>query len=183
MDRGEVLRWLEEHPREVHGVPSDIVDRCESEVRRHAAEDAWLAAKAYVEGRMHEWEREWGFHASESSVAKEVCPMLARELQRREPEVREGDERHLVGEEVLSSLEPEARARVVEWVRETAREVEHRIWQEIVRFTKEEGQDLVKKGRVSDDHSWEGGENYFSKAAHIAQLLMADYESRAHPKG
>jgi hypothetical protein len=96
--------------------------------------------------------------------------------------VKPGDERHLVGEEVLGALEPEARARVVEWVREMASEVEHRIWQEVVRFTKGEAQDLVKKGRVSDDETWEGSENYFSKAAHIAQLVMSDYEARARPK-
>ncbi len=179
MDRGEVLRWLEEHPREVHGVPSEIIDRCEAEVRKHAAENAWGAARAYVEGRMHTWEREWGCHATESSVARTVCPMLANELKRHEPVVRPGSERELAGREVIDALEPEARQKLIEWVRELAQDVEHRIWKEVVRFTRREARTLVNEGRVSSDDSYEATGNFAHKAAHVAQLVMEDYERQA----
>jgi len=179
MNRDEIVRWLEEHPGQVHGdVPKALVARCEAEVRKHAAENAWLAARAYVEGRMHKWAQEWGQHATESAVAREVCPMLAQELKRREPHVEPGDEAALAGA-VLGSLDPEARARVVEWVRELAQQVEHRIWGEIVRFTKRDGKRMVKDGRASSDDSWEATENYAHKAAHVAQMLIEDYEAQA----
>lgn len=178
MDRKAIEKWLEEHPADVHGAPAEIVAACEKEVRRHAAEDAWRAATSYVEGRMEDWAESWGFHASESSVAKETCAKLARELARHEPEVKPGDEAHLAGEALLAKLEPEARQRVNEWVRDLAREVEHRIWQEIVHFTKKEGKALVEEGRVSDDHTWEAGENYRNKAAHVARLLLQDYAQK-----
>jgi hypothetical protein len=176
MDHDQVLRWLEEHPRQVHGMPAEVVDRCEKAVRQHAAENAWLAAKAFVEGRMHLWERMWGQHATESDVAREVCAMLAGELRRREPRVARGDEPKLAGEQLLESLEPEARERVEEWVRELAQQVEHRIWKEIVRFTRKDSRSMIRDGRVSMDESWEGTENYAHKAAHVAQLLIDDYD-------
>ena len=179
MERGEVLRWLQEHPRTVHGVPSEIVERCEAEVRRHAAENAWAAARAYVEGRMHQWEHEWGCHATESAVARTVCPMLANELKRREPEVTAGSERSFVDDDVLDALEPEARQKLFEWVRELAQDVEHRIWREVVRFTRNEASSLVKEGRVSSDDSYEATANFAHKAAHVAQLVLEDYERQA----
>jgi hypothetical protein len=179
MDRKAIEQWLEKHPAEVHGAPQEIVDLCEKEVRRHAAEDAWKAATSYVEGRMEEWAESWGFHASESSVAKETCAKLARELSHHEPEVKAGDEAHLATEALLARLEPEARDRVEEWIRDLAREVEHRIWEEIVRFTKKEGPALVAEGKVSTDESWEAGENYRGKAAHVAQLLLEDYQRKS----
>jgi len=179
MDRDEVVRWLEAHAGQVHGaVPAALVARCESEVRRHAAEHAWRAAEAYVEGRMHEWEHEWGQHATESAVAREVCPMLAQELKRREPHVQPGEAGALAGEEILRALEPEARAKVVEWVCELAQRIEHEIWREIVRFTKRDGRRMAKDGRASSDESWEATENYARQAAHVAQLLIADYEAQ-----
>ena len=179
MNREEVLRWLEEHPREVHGAPSEIVERCEAEVRRHAAEGAWGAARAYVEGRMHEWEHEWGCHATESAVARTVCPMLAGGLKRNEPEIRPGSERDFVDDDVLAALEPEARQKLFEWVRELAQDVEHRIWKEVVRFTRNEAKTLVREGRVSSDDSYEATGNFAHKAAHVAQLVIEDYERQA----
>ena len=79
-----MIHWLEQHPQPIGRDPEALVDRCEREVRRHAAEDAWLTAKAYVEGCEHEWEHSWGFpRASEMFVALEVCRRLARELETR----------------------------------------------------------------------------------------------------
>ena len=96
MDRNAVLAWLKEHPAAVHGDPEQLVERFEREVRRHAEADAWQAAKAHVEDRMHEWEQRWGYHSSEAYAAKQICPELAEELRRMEPHFQKGDEAHLV---------------------------------------------------------------------------------------
>jgi hypothetical protein len=178
MNRAEVLRWLEEHPAAVDDVPRDLVDRCEAAVREHAAEDAWRAARAYVEGRMHEQEHVFGGVSSEAYVAKEITAVLARELKRHEPSVEPGAEVHLAGEEILGSLEPEAREKVIEWVCQLAREVEHQVWAEIVRFTKQEGKNLARSHEVSDDVRWETTGNYPEKIAHIAQLVLRDYDRK-----
>jgi hypothetical protein len=176
MNRAEVLRWLEEHPAQVHDLPRELVDRCEGAVREHAAEDAWQAARAYVEGRMHEQEHVFGGVSSEAYVAKEITAALARELVRHEPSVEAGAEVHLAGEEILGALEPEAREKVIEWVCQLAREVEHQVWAEIVRFTKQEGKSLAHSHEVSDDVRWEAAGNYPKKVAHIAQLVLRDYD-------
>jgi hypothetical protein len=176
MNHDEIVQWLESHREQVDGVPADLVARCEHEVRRHAAENAWKAAEAYVEGRMHQWEQQWGQHATESGVAREVCSLLAGELRRHEPSVIAGDEAGLAGEELMARLEPAARERVGGWVLELAQQVEHSIWKQIVRFTRKDGRSMVKEGRVSSDETWEGTENYAHKAAHVAQLLLEDYE-------
>ena len=97
MDRDAVVRWLRDHPESVRGDPAKLVARFEAEVRRHAEQDAWLAAEAYVEDRMHEWEERWGYHSSEAYAARQVCPELAEELRRMEPHFGKGDEAHLVG--------------------------------------------------------------------------------------
>jgi hypothetical protein len=179
MKRDEVERWLEEHPAQVHGVPHDIIESCEKAVRKHAAEDAWEAARTYVEGRLEQWEHQWGFHASEASVAKEICIELARQLERHEPGVEAGAGPHLAGEDVLGALEPQARGKVIEWVCELAREVEHRIWGEIVSFTKQEGRKLVRSHEVSEDGRWDATRSYADQAAHVAQLVLRDYERQA----
>ena len=176
MNHDQIVQWLESHREQVDGAPADLVASCEHEVRQHAAENAWKAAEAYVEGRMHQWEQQWGQHATESAVAREVCGLLAGDLRRHEPSVVEGDEARLAGDELLARLEPEARERVGEWVLELAQQVEHRIWKEIVRFTRKDGRSMVKEGRVSSDESWKATENYAHKAAHIAQLLLEDYQ-------
>jgi hypothetical protein len=183
MNRAEVLHWLEEHPVQVHGVPDELVDRCERAVRQHAAEDAWRAARAYVEGRMHEWEHVFGGLSSEAYLAKQVTAQLADELKRHEPGVEDGAEVHLAGAEILGALEPEARARVIEWVCELAREVEHQVWAEIVRFTAGEGRALARSHQVSDDTSFEASRNYREKITHIAQLVLRDYVERGPGAG
>jgi hypothetical protein len=180
MDRNEMLAWLEANPKTVHGAPTEIVARCERDVRDHAVENAWMAAKAYVEGRMHDWEKVWGCHASGIGVAREVCPMLSRELAKHEPRIGADDAQRLVGEDFLNALEPEARARVVEWVRELAQEIEHRIWKEVIHFTKKEARELAREGRLSTDETYAGTENYYTKASEIAHMLVEKYEEHAH---
>jgi hypothetical protein len=180
MQRSEILNWLEEHPGAVRGDdPSQIVARCEHEVRRHAAEDAWLAAKAHVERRLHQWEGQWGLHASEAHVAREICPRLASELRSREPHPEPGDEVHLAGNALLDILTPEARELTAQWILELAAEQEHRTWEQIVRFTRRRGRRLIREGKVSQEGRWEATGYYPEVAAQIARILAADYQRRA----
>jgi len=183
MERKALLEWLEQHPESVQGDPAQILARCDSEVRRHAQEHAWLAAKAYAEDRMHEWEHGFGFHSSEAYAAREACSQIASELRRHEPHVEPGHEAEFAGPEQLAALEPAARQRVEEWIRELTDRVEHRIWKEIVRYTKSRGRELVRDGHLSSETSWEGTQDFPSQATRIAKLLMDDFERHAHPGG
>jgi hypothetical protein len=182
MSRDAVLTWLKDHPAAVHGDPDELVARFEQEVRRHAEADAWRAARAHVADRMHEWEEQWGYHSSEAYAAKEVCPELAQELQRMEPHFEQGDEPHLVGEELLGTLEPEARRLVEDWVREVANDVEHKIWEGIVDHTREQGRDLARTGRVSSDTSFEHTAAFGQQAARIAKILLDELDAHLSPK-
>ncbi len=177
-----MIHWLEQHPQPIGRDPEALVDRCEREVRRHAAEDAWLTAKAYVEGCEHEWEHSWGFpRASEMFVALEVCRRLARELQHIEPHPAPGDETHLVGPKLMRSLDPQARAKMGDWARDLAEAEEHEVWAQIVHFTRIHGRMLAQQGLLSNDMSPDSG-NYFAKAAGIARRLAEEFEAHAHPK-
>jgi hypothetical protein len=177
-----MIHWLEEHPQPIGRDPEALVSKCEREIRKRAAEDAWLTAKAYVEECEHEWEHSWGFpRASEMFVALEVCRRLARELQHVEPHPLPGDEDHLVGEKLMRALDQPARAKLAEWAREIAWKEEHAVWEQIVRFTRGHGRMLVQQGTLSNDLSPESG-NYFAKAAGIARRLAEEYEAHAHPR-
>jgi hypothetical protein len=178
MDRQAVLSWLREHPAAVHEDPEALLERFEQEIRRHATADAWKAARAHVEERQHEWEQRWGFHASQAYAAKEICPELARELKGMEPHFEKGDEPHLVGEALLQRLEPEGRREAEEWIRDVANEVEHKIWQEIVAYTKRRGADLVREGRVSSDLTWEHTDGFGQQAARVAKILLEEFDAR-----
>ncbi len=183
MDRAEILHWLEEHPAAVHGSPGEILERCERAVRRHAAEDAWLAAKSWVERRRRDFEGHgWGNHASEAFVAREVCHQLAWELRRHEPEVALGSEEQLAGGPVRESLAPEGWAVLSRWVLELARQQEHATWREVVRFTDRRARTLVREHQLSHDTSLEGARHYPEIAADVAGLLARDYSVRAHPR-
>jgi len=183
MDREEIRAWLESHRELVHGAPAELLDEIEASVRRRAREEAWRAAEAYVTGRMREWEHAWGFHATETCVAREVCALLATHLRQREPTVGREDAPRLAGSRALEAFEPEAREAVEGWVRELAADVEHRLWRQIVQFTRREGPRLVREGRVSTATSWESTENWAHQAAHVARLVVEDYEARAREQG
>jgi hypothetical protein len=182
MDRQDVLRWLEEHPESVRGDPAEIVGRCERAVRRHAREDAWLAARDYVEDRAHEWEEQWSPPASEDFVAREVCPQLAYELRRHEPHVEEADGEHLAGGPVVSSLSPAAWRVVREWVLALAEREEHAAWEGIVRFTGKRAADLIRERHLTRETDWDRDHRYKVIAAHVAEMLAHDYSMQAHPR-
>ena len=180
MDRAQILTWLHEHPDAVHGDADALVERCEVEVKRHAREDAWLSAKAYAERKAHAWKESWGFHASDEYVAREACLHMSRALRTHEPHFKHGDEEHLAGESNLSAFESDGRERLEEYVLELAESEKHRIWREIVRFTKHEAKLLARSGAYSNDlHDWEANSNYMTRAALIAQLLADEFEAHS----
>ena len=61
-----------------------------------------------------------------------------------------------------------------------AHEIEHRIWKEIIRFTKKEARELAREGRLSTDETYAGTESYSTKASEIAHMLVEKYEEHAH---
>ena len=178
-DREHVLEWLRHHPGTVHGDIPLIVARAERETRRHAREDAWAEARDYVADRKEEWQRSWGFHASDAYVALEICPRLARALRTHERHMQPGDERHLVGEELLRLLEQDAIEALAEWALEVGEQEHHRMWEEIIRYTRRRGRELVREGRMERDLDWDHCENFSAKAARVAEILIREFDSRA----
>jgi hypothetical protein len=182
MDRSAMLQWIDAHHGAVHGDPADITIRCESEVRRQAEEDAWLAAKKYVDQRAKDWLGEWGLPASEDYVAKEICHQLAYELRRHEPSVDDEADEHFAGGELVAAFEPEARETLHRWIHDLAAECEHEAWLEVIRFTDRHARALIRKGHLTRANEWDMEDNFSQKAARIARLLSEDYEAQAHPR-
>jgi hypothetical protein len=183
MRRDDVLRFLKQHPSSSHVDPAEIVERCERAVRRHANEDAWLAAKRYAERRRQQFESEgWGNHASEAFVAEEVCHQIAYELRSREPRFEIDDALHLAGGPVHDAVDAEGWEALVGWILELAREEEHATWREIVRFTDRRGRELVREKHLSHDCDLEHAPHYPEAAARVAAALAHDYSVHAHPR-
>ena len=82
-----------------------------------------------------------------------------------------------MGEELLGTLEPEARRLVEDWVRDVANDVEHKIWEGIVDHTREQGRDLVRTGRVSSDTSFEHTAAFGQQAARVAKILLDELDA------
>lgn len=182
MDRAGVIHWLREHPEPLSRDPEALVSHCHREVQRHATEDAWLAAKAYVERQEHLFADSWGFpRSSEAFVAREVCHRLARELATHEPQVEASDADHLIGPKLLHALDPRTRTVLEKWALDLAESEEHRVWTDIVRMTHAQGKILAKRYHLSTNTRDESG-NYYKKAAGIAHMLAEEFEARAHPR-
>ncbi len=179
MDRKQLTRWLVDHRDAVHGDLDQVLDRCEQQVRRQAARDAWLAARDIAERRRAEWEQSFGFHASAAFVARELCHRFAEQLRALEPHVVDGDEERLAGGAIDADFEPEAREPVREWVHDLAVQAEHEAWREIVRFTDHRGKEIVKEDHLTDDLVWERTHSYAETAAQVAAHLARDYEEHA----
>jgi hypothetical protein len=181
MDPNSILHWFQHHPNAIDADPTEIVARCERAVRRHAREDAWLAAKAYVVRRRHTWEQAPGLHASEVYTAHEVCHELASGLRDHEPRVEREDADHLAGGPVRSSVDGEGWEMLTRWILDIAREEEHATWLEIVSHTNRIAPELVRSEHFSEDCSHEGSECFGHVAARIAKLLEHDYSVHAFP--
>ncbi len=182
MDRQDVMSWLRMHPDAVHADPEELVERCERAVRRHAAEEAWLHAKAIALARVEQWEHAFGNPSSEGFVAREACHELAGELREHEPKVEEGSEDDFADPAALEALEPEGRDCLRRWIRDLAREEEHRVWLEVVRFTHRRGGALVREGRVGRDLTWDPDHSYARAASKVMRILAEDYEAHAHAR-
>ena len=182
MERIDVERWFREHPPESRVQVKELLDRCESAVRRHAQEDAWMAAKSYALGRAREWESEWGQPASEQRATEEVCHELSWELAHHEPAVEPGSEEHLVGGPVKEALSADAWEVIRCWVFEQAAAEEHRTWVEIVKFTDHRAREIIRREHFTLDSGWDTGHQYSAIAAHVAQILAHEYSLRAHPR-
>jgi len=152
--------------------------RAASAVREQADDDAWREAHDFVEQRMHQWEHEWGFHASDANVALEICPKLARQLREHERHVQPGDEEHLVGRRLLAMFDSRGRDALREWILQLGEREHHRAWEEVVRYTRRRGRELVRSGRMPRDLDWEHSENFAAKAAAVAAILAEEFETR-----
>jgi hypothetical protein len=179
MKRSEVLDWLIQHTEHIHDIPEQVLSRCETEVRKHAQEDAWLHARDIAEEHNQHWRHSWGAHASETFVAREICRGLADEFKRHEPIPAEGHESAFVDEDVLGVLDPEARTIILEYVHDLARGEEHRAWKEIMRFTRKRGRTLSREEHLSSDRSFEGTHAYSETAARIMGILARDFQHHA----
>jgi hypothetical protein len=179
MKRSEVLYWLIQHTEHIHDIPERVLSRCETEVRKHAQEDAWLHARDIAEEHNQYWRHFWGAYASETYVACEVCRGLADEFKRNEPVPVEGHESDFVDEDVLGVLDPEARAIILEYVHDLARGEEHQAWKEIVRFTRKRGRTLAREEHLSSDRSFDGVHPYSETAIRVMGILARDFQHRA----
>jgi len=182
MERTDVEKWFRDNPPTTRVNVKELLDRCESAVRRHAEEDAWLAAKNYALGRAREWKREWSPPASEQFVTREVCHELSWELAHHEPAIEDGDEEHLAGGPIRDALLPDAWDVIRRWVLELAAAEEHRAWAEIVKFTDHRAGEIIRRQGFTRDAGWDPGHRYSAIAAQVAEILAHEYSLRAHPR-
>jgi hypothetical protein len=182
MERTQILNWLREHPEKIHDSAELLLARCEAEVHGHAREDAWLRAKQIAEERERHWHAAWGARASQVFVAREVCRRLAADLKRREPVPEAGHEPAFVDSDVLEMLEPDARAMLLSYVLELARAEVHRIWVEVMRFTKQRGLSLARTERFSSELDFDRTAPYAETAERVMHILAEEYERHAHPR-
>ena len=181
VEREEIIHWFEEHLALVHGDAHETISRCERAVRRHAREDAWIAAKRYVEKRRYEQEDHLGMHASEAYVAREVCHQLAEELLQHEPAYEPGDEDNLAGGPVKAAFDSEGWAVLVPWILDVAREEEHHTWLEIAHYTDKLAKQLIRQHHLSDDTRFDRTKCYGVVAQEVDRLLERDFARHAFP--
>ncbi len=182
MERSEVLDWLIRHTEQIHDIPERLLSRCDTEVRQHAQEDAWLHARDIAEEHNQYWRHFWGAHASDAYIAREACRGLADEFKRNEPAPVEGHEIDFVDDDVLSVLDPEARTIILDYVHDLALGEEHRAWEQIMRFTRKRGRTLAREEHLSSNLSFERTQVYSETAVRIMGILARDFQrhARAH---
>ena len=127
MPRKDVLDWLNQHPDAADTDPEEALEEVELEVKQHAKELAWLAAKRIAEDKRRYWaQRTHAMHCPEHWAVKEFCYELAREMKHQEPKPAAGSEPEFVSELRLHPFQPEARQRLLAWVHDLAANEEHR---------------------------------------------------------
>jgi len=179
MEREEVVQWFERHPDAFEGDVTEFVSRCERAVRQHAREEAWLAARSYVEERRHEQERSSGARASEAYVANEVCHQLAYELRHHEPIPRADDVDRLAGDSAKRAVSSEAWHVLIPWIVDVARKQEHETWLEIVVYTDKRARELISRHHLSNQCDFDHAVCYGTVAARIERLLESDFVEHA----
>jgi len=183
MDRHDVQVYFRKNPPANRVDVDELLDHCERAARRHAREDAWLAAKAYALDRAKNWQGEkWSAPASERFVTGEVCHELAWELRHHEPAVDLGAEEHLVGGLVKEALSEEDWQVIRTWVLELAAAEEHDAWLDIVHFTNHQAKDIIRREGFTRESGWDEGHQYAAIAAHVAQILAHEYSLHAHSR-
>lgn len=182
-DRTQVLEWLYHHPGSVHGDAAVIIARAERETRRRAREGAWAEARDTVGRYVQRWEKRWGAPASDEFVVREVCPSLARTLRNNERHIQPGDHISLMGQELANLLEPDALEAISEWAVEVGEQEHHRIWQEIVAYTRNRGRELIREGKLPSDDEERRRDDFAAKAAQIARILTREFDSRSRFAG
>ena len=109
MTRQDVLDWLNQHPEATDTDPEEALEEVELEVKRHAEELAWLAAKQMAEDKRRYWShRTHAMHCPEHWAVKEFCYELAREMKHQEPKPAAGSEAEFASELCLHPFQPEA---------------------------------------------------------------------------
>jgi hypothetical protein len=179
MNRTDLESWLSTHPDSIHAPTGTLLDRCESEVRSHAQELAWIHAREVAEHSLHRFERAFGLPASEIFVTREVCHEIARELKHHEPHVERTEESEWVSRSVLDALEPGARRMLREWLFDLAEREEHRAWQEIVSFTHKIATALIREGHMTRALDWDFERSYPRLAAQVTEMLIHEFEAHA----
>jgi hypothetical protein len=179
MNRSEVLDWLVQHNEQVHDTPDHLLSRCDQEVRQHAQQDAWLHARDIAQEHNQHWRHFWGAHASEAYIAREACRNLAEEFKHSELPPVDGHESDFVEDDVLRSLDPDARAVVLHYVHDLALGEERRAWKEIVRFTRKRGRTLARDEHLSSDLSFESTNVYSETAVRVMGMLARDFQQHA----
>ncbi len=182
-DRTKVLDWLYHHPSSVHGDAAVIMARAERETRRRAREGAWREARDLVRPYTAHWEKRWGAQASDDFVANEIFPTLARVLRQSERHVKHGDHVELVGKELTSVLEPDALEAIADWAVEVGEQEHHRVWQEIVQYTRTQARELLRDDPPAAGSQTAQPTNFAAKAARMTRLLEREFDNRSRLSG
>lgn len=174
MERSDILDFARSHPGAIHVDGDRFVELVEREVRRHVEAEAWSHARREIERRLAELVPERGLPASEEFVAREVCHELARDLRHDEPHVEPGSEERLAGPVAMGEVEPEARELVRRFVHDLAEQLEHRVWQDIVRRADHRGRELVREHKVSSELRWDMSRRYSMTAERVLRMLAEE---------
>lgn len=176
MNRNEVERWLDQHEESIRGTSSELLDRCETDVRHHARELAWSHAHDVAESCLGRFRRGFGLPASADFVARELCHELARELRHHEPHPSHPlPENEWLGPRTLAALDPSARSVLAGWLDELADREEHEAWVEIVSFTNHFAATLIRRAHMTRELSWDFDRSYPKLAARIGDMILREY--------